>query len=224
MCGRAVTGDVSWQQYQEWMNLLRTPEEPIRPNFNVAPTTMNPIFVPDGTGMKGVMARWGLVPEWFHKPLSEMKFSTFNARSEDAAGKPTFRDAMRSQHCLVPAQGYYEWTGAKGNKTPHYISVSTNAPAFCFAGLYTKVGLPDFNGYTYTVLTEASQEPIEGLHHRMPIMISESSYSDWMESKTPLTDIKRVEPTRISYHAVGAEVGKVHNNEPSLIEANPSLI
>lgn len=88
MCGRAVTGDVTWQQYQEWMNLIRTPGDPIRPNFNVAPTTMNPIFVPDGEGMKGVMARWGLVPNWFKKPLAEMKFTTFNARSEEAPENP----------------------------------------------------------------------------------------------------------------------------------------
>jgi len=219
MCGRAVTGDVSWEQYHEWMSLVRVPSDLIRPSFNIAPTTMNPIFIPDGERMQGVMARWGLIPHWFNKPLSEMKFSTFNARSEDAASKPTFRDAMRSQHCLVPVQGYYEWTGAKGNKTPYYISVSTNAPAFCFAGLYTEVKLPDFVGYSYTILTEASKEPIEGLHHRMPVMIDESAYDDWMSSKTTLADITRVDPSRISFHEVGAKVGNVRNNEPSLIDA-----
>ncbi|MGE4612223.1 MAG: SOS response-associated peptidase [Paracoccaceae bacterium] len=219
MCGRAVTGDVNWEQYHEWMNLLREPDAPVKPNFNNAPTTMNPIFIPDGDGIQGVMARWGLIPNWFHKPLSEMKFSTFNARSEDAASKPTFRDAMRSQHCLVPAQGYYEWTGVKGNKTPYYISVLTNAPAFCFAGLYTEVKLPGFVGYSYTVLTEGSQDPIKGLHHRMPVIIDEGSYDDWLGSETALTNITRIESSRFSFHEVNAKVGNVRNNEPSLIAA-----
>ena len=218
MCGRTVTGDVSWELYHKWMNLLQEPDDPVRANFNIAPTTMNPIFIPDRAGIKGVMGRWGLIPHWFHKPLSEMKFSTFNARSEDAASKPTFRDAMRSQHCLVPVQGYYEWTGAKGNKTPYYISVSTNAPAFCFADLYTEVKLPDFVGYTYTVLTEGSEEPIKGLHHRMPVMIDESAYYDWLGSGTALTNITRIEPSRISFHEVDAKVGNVRNNDPSLID------
>ena len=219
MCGRAVTGDVTWEQYHEWMDLLQEPEEAVRSNFNIAPTTMNPIFIPDGERIKGVMARWGLIPHWFNKPLSEMKFSTFNARSEEAASKPTFRDAMRSQHCLVPVRGYYEWTGKKGDKTPYYISVSTNAPAFCFAGLYTEVRLPDFVGCTYTVLTEASKAPIEGLHHRMPVMIDEGSYDNWLASKASLSDITRVESSRISFHEVGVKVGNVRNNDASLIDA-----
>jgi len=217
MCGRTVTGDVTWEQYHEWMSLFRVPTEPIRPNFNIAPTTMNPIFVPGDEGLQGVMGRWGLVPHWFQKPISDMKFSTFNARSEDAASKPTFRDAMRSQHCLVPVRGYYEWVGSKGNKTPYYISVSTNAPAFCFAGLFTKVELPDFVGYTYTILTEPSKEPIEKLHNRMPVMVDENSYTDWISSRAALSIIERVKPSRISFHKVDARVGNVRNNEPTLI-------
>ncbi|MDP2346344.1 MAG: SOS response-associated peptidase family protein, partial [Gammaproteobacteria bacterium] len=32
-----------------------------------------------------------------------------NARSEEAAGKPTWRQSMRSMRCLMPARGWYEW-------------------------------------------------------------------------------------------------------------------
>ena len=47
-------------------------------------------------GMRQVAtARWGLIPRWWRKPLVEMKASTFNARSEEAAQKPMFRDAFR---------------------------------------------------------------------------------------------------------------------------------
>lgn len=216
MCGRAVIGDVGWPQYFEWMNLLSVPETPIRQSWNVAPTTINPIFIPGNGGIIGEMARWGLVPEWFYKQLKELKFATFNARSEEAASKPTFRHAMQHSHCLVPVKGYYEWTGPKGHKTPYFISASTNAPGFCMAGLYTKVSLPDFEGYTYSVLTEAASGPLQELHPRVPVMLDESAYTGWISGE-PLANLPRIAPARLQLHKVGKPVGKVGNDGPELI-------
>lgn len=219
MCGRTVTGDVSWEQYHAWLNITRDPDAiDLQPRYNNAPTTINPVFIPDGVNLRGVSARWGLVPHWFSAPVAQMKYATFNARSEDAASKPSFRDAMRGQHCLVPVQGYYEWKGPKGAKTPYLVTVQTNAPAFCLAGLYSKINLPDFQGYTYTVLTEASRAPIADLHNRMPVMLDEHSYDDWLAADTPLTAIKRVDPARIRCQRVGNAVGNVRNDGPSLIK------
>ena len=65
--------------------------------------------------------RWGLVPSWWKKPLRDLP-STFNARAETVAEKPMFRSAFKSRRCVIPAPGFYEWTGAKGAKTPHYFS------------------------------------------------------------------------------------------------------
>jgi len=216
MCGRTVIGDVDWPQYFEWMNILSAPDTPIRQSWNVPPTTVNPIFIPGQGGLVGELARWGLVPEWFHKPLKELKFATFNARSEEAAGKPTFRNAMRHGHCLVPAKGYYEWKGPKGHKTPYYVSVTTNAPGFCMAGLYSRVSLPDFDGFTYSILTESSTGALHDLHPRVPVMLDESAYKGWIDGQN-LSEIKRVEPERINIQQVGYAVGKVGNDGPELI-------
>ena len=62
--------------------------------------------------------RWGLVPSWWKKPLRELP-STFNARAETVAEKPMFRAALEARRCLIPASGFYEWTGKPGAKTPH---------------------------------------------------------------------------------------------------------
>lgn len=56
-----------------------------------------------------VVGRWGLLPWWFKKPLAEFRLSTNNARSEELAGKPTFKDPWaRGQRCIIPADWFDE--------------------------------------------------------------------------------------------------------------------
>lgn len=51
--------------------------------------------------------RWGLVPHWWKE--TKPPRSSFNARLEEAAAKPMWRDAFRRSRCLIPAEGWYEW-------------------------------------------------------------------------------------------------------------------
>jgi putative SOS response-associated peptidase YedK len=52
--------------------------------------------------------RWGLIPSWAKDPSVAARM--INARSETAATKPAFRDALKSRRCLIPADGFYELT------------------------------------------------------------------------------------------------------------------
>jgi putative SOS response-associated peptidase YedK len=81
-----------------------------------------------------VPMRWGLIPAWWAKSLKEIP-ATFNARAESVADKPMFRDAFRGQRCIIPASGFYEWTGDKGNKQPHLFTAADGSPILAFAGL-----------------------------------------------------------------------------------------
>src|SRR4051812_29346769 len=56
--------------------------------------------------------RWGLIPGWWKKSPKEMP-ATFNARAESVADKPMFRNAFKGRRCIIPASGFYEWTGDK---------------------------------------------------------------------------------------------------------------
>ncbi len=68
--------------------------------------------------------RRGFAPSWWKKPLRELP-ATFNARAETIAEKLMFRSAFAASRCIIPASGFYEWTGAKGAKTPHYFRRAT---------------------------------------------------------------------------------------------------
>jgi len=220
MCGRYATGPVTWADYRDWLHLTAPAADETDPTerYNVAPTTKAPIVAAGEQGRVGRMARWGLIPHWFAKPIAEMKFSTFNARSEDAAAKPMFRDAIKHGRCLVPAIGYYEWTGPKGAKTPFFISVERNAPAFCFAGVRSFATLPDFEGETFSILTRPPEDPIAHIHNRMPIILDESAFDAWLEGAAS-DQVGRVDPSRLRFHPVGRAVGNVRNDRPELIKA-----
>jgi putative SOS response-associated peptidase YedK len=66
-----------------------------------------------------------------------MRLATFNARVEGVEAKPTFRNAFKSRRCIIPASGFFEWTGPKTDRTPHYFS-DTDGQILAFAGLWDR--------------------------------------------------------------------------------------
>lgn len=99
-----------------WTNVLK--EWPlVNLSYNVTPTSMIAGF----RTSSGELMRWGMIPPWAKE--FDSKYSTFNARIETVVDKPTFRNAWKkSQHCLIPMAGYYEWCGEKSRKQPYYIT------------------------------------------------------------------------------------------------------
>ena len=71
--------------------------------------------------------RWSLMPAWWKKSPKEVP-ATFNARAEAVAAKPMFRTAFKERRCIVPASGFFEWTGEKGAKQPHLFTAADGSP------------------------------------------------------------------------------------------------
>lgn len=54
-----------------------------------------------------IVGTWGLIPSWSKTPV--LKYSTNNCRSEEAANKPSYRDAWhKGQRCIIPAVSFDE--------------------------------------------------------------------------------------------------------------------
>src|SRR6202011_5220497 len=104
---------------------------PWPPRYNIAPTH-DVLAARNDDKNEIVRLRWGLVPYWARDLSIGQKL--INARAETLAEKPAFRDALQRRRCIIFADGFYEWTGGKGKKQPHRITVDDGAP-FAFAGL-----------------------------------------------------------------------------------------
>jgi putative SOS response-associated peptidase YedK len=98
------------------------------PRYNIAPSAI--VGVVKGAAQDRVFAptRWGLIPHW-----SREDKGVPNARAETVATTPWFRDAFKKRRCLIPADGFYEWVGAKGKKQPYHFRLK-GSPVFAFAG------------------------------------------------------------------------------------------
>jgi len=80
------------------------------PRYNIAPSQPVGIIRQDPSTPKRhfSLARWGLIPSWASD--ASIGFKTINARSETVASKPAFRDAFTGRRCLLPADGFFEWS------------------------------------------------------------------------------------------------------------------
>ena len=83
-------------------------DEDWSPRYNVAPTQPVPVIRqnPKEPIREMSLMRWGLVPSWTKDP--SVAAGMINARSETAATKPAFCDAMKSRRWVNPADGFYE--------------------------------------------------------------------------------------------------------------------
>ena len=104
------------------------------PRFNIAPTQPIPVIRqnPKEPVRELSLMRWGLIPSWAKD--SSAAAQMINARSETAATKPAFRDAVKSRRCLIPADGFYEWMRTGKAKQPYCFEVN-EGELFAFAGI-----------------------------------------------------------------------------------------
>jgi len=221
MCGRFAVGDPEVAAWEGWLE-APMPDADARPapSWNVAPTDPALILALDREGARRIRtARWGLVPHWWKKPLAEMKAATFNARSEEAAEKPMFWTAWQHARCLVPALGYYEWTGKAGAKQPWFISMERNTPGICFAGLWARAEVDGALLESFTILTCPAGTATRDLHPRQPVILAEAAWADWLAEGDPEGRLMQAQAQeRITWQMVDRAVGNTRNDGPELIE------
>ena len=155
-----------------------TPNFPAR--YNIAPTQDIPVICVDKEGNRIFrLMRWGLLPHFVKDPKA---FPTLiNARSEEVLSKPSFRNAMKWRRCLIPADGFYEWTGPKGGKRPFLLHPKHGTP-IAFAGIYER-WKDAASGHmdTVAILTCPANGIVAALHDRMPAVLPPEHFAAWLD-------------------------------------------
>ena len=222
MCGRFARKSTQ-QVLADWFGVELEDMPWFAPTYNAAPQSAQPVvrLNRDSGGREVAVLRWGLVPFWAKD--AKLGYSTFNARAEEVAAKPVFREALKRRRCLVPADAFYEWQRIDPKtKRPYAIGLRSGEP-YAFAGLWERWQPKDGAPLeTFTVLTTDPNELMETIHNRMPVILEPRDYSRWLDSSDPARppiDLLRPYPAeKMRSWPVSERVGTVRNNDAELLE------
>ncbi|MFW5680767.1 MAG: SOS response-associated peptidase [Pseudomonadota bacterium] len=221
MCGRYLLYSSTDSLARAFGLDLDTPPN-LEPRYNVAPT-QEVVIVKAVEGARRLeRARWGLIPAWAKDASLGAKM--INARSETVHEKPAFRQAFRARRCLVPADGFYEWTTEKGAKQPWLLEPASGGP-IGFAGLFERWQSPE--GETIqscTILTTEASADIHHLHHRMPVILAPDDHEAWLSgpAEGARTLLRAAPVGTLRFRRVDKRVNKVEHDDPGLIAEAPS--
>jgi putative SOS response-associated peptidase YedK len=192
-----------------------------RPRYNVAPTQNHFIVRIKYENREVLPATWGLVK--IGSKDASMAARTINARSETVETRGAFRDAFRERRCVVPADGFFEWTGAKTARQPTWFH-REDGGLILFAGLYEawqkEQGVWQT---TFTILTTSANRLLESYHDRMPVILADRDADDWMDPRMPDPHaLKRLlvpaPADLLTATPVSPDVNNVDNDSPELLQ------
>lgn len=200
MCGRYVM--VSSVKRIEERFKVKTPHpELYTPDVNKSVGEIAPVIT--GTAPETLQFfQFGFSPSWAKKQCY-----LFNARSEGdlnkendplyhgAKGitqKPMFRNAIRSQRCLVIADAFVEGPALEKLNRPYVVYRIDGQRPFALAGIWDQ-WTDKTSGeivHSFAILTTTANKLLQNIGHpRSPVMLSPEDEQIWLNTKSPLADV-----------------------------------
>ncbi|MDB5763039.1 MAG: hypothetical protein JWQ21_2034 [Herminiimonas sp.] len=226
MCGR-ITQHRPKKIYEEELgwdaDAVESSENSERPpSYNTPPGTSPWMMYRFHEGKNMIDAvRWGYRPSW----ASEKGIPTaINARIEKAATGRYFRHMWKSGRAIVPADGWYEWTGEAGHKQPWYIRLKTDRPMFMTAIANFKPHQEQSEGSGFVIVTAASDAGMVDVHDRRPVVLAPEDAQLWLDPDLPqeqaehLARAMALPAEAFDWYQVSKEVNRTGNNDRHLIE------
>jgi len=144
------------------------------------------------------LLKWGLIPSWVKttENANDIRYKTFNARSESIDSKPSFSGSFRSKRCLIPVKGFFEWQHIGAKKIPWYIHRADD-DIISFAGLWdewveSRTG-EIFN--TFSIITTDANDLMAVIHNskkRMPVILDKSTESRWIDLSSNQAEVSQL--------------------------------
>lgn len=149
--------------------IMIVPRQNIRPGQN--------ILVCDHKRRLSEM-RWGMLPVGRVNARGRPVMETIvNVRSETVFEKSAFLGMAR---CLVPADGWYEWTGRRRKKTAWRIS-RADGQLMALAAVCDFWTAPDGSRLAQVAtLTCVPSDDVRDIHDRMPVILRPEQLATWL--------------------------------------------
>lgn len=211
MCGRFVLFvDSEFYPRFHLANAVR-----INPRYNISPSQDSWIILKRENSMKVSPMRWGF--EMRSKNTNIQNRFVFNARVETIDTKYIFKKAFKTQRCIVPASGYYEWKKEGKKKLPYYI-FNPYDRYISMAGIFRE--FEDNEGrrkHCFCVVTTRACEKVSDIHERMPFILRKDQENKWLDSSSLACNTDFQADSNLAFYQVSLEVNSPRNDYEELI-------
>jgi putative SOS response-associated peptidase YedK len=217
MCGRFDQSETArhYAMLMGWLDAVYDSES--APTTNAAPGSYHPVMhVQDGERRVDDVF-WGYRAKWAEGKVPV----SINARMDKLANRYWSR-LVKKGRGIVPAEGWYEWTGEKGHKQPWHIHRKDGAPLFM-------VALANFGTFEehraeagFVIVTDDASGGMLDLHDRRPVVLEAADAQLWLDPDLPpeqaLELVRRsaVPADRFEWYKVSTAVNRVGSNGPRI--------
>ncbi|MGE3960947.1 MAG: SOS response-associated peptidase [Dehalococcoidia bacterium] len=192
MCGRfsLTPENVEFVAAQLGISPSEVFEEHYIPRWNIAPMQEHWVVTAEREERVPHHATWGLVNWWEKERRAGAKH--INVRAETIESTRASREAFQVGRCIVPADGFFEWTGDAKSRRPFWFH-RPDESVFAFAGLQVSARIHGEAAAmrTFTIVTTEANALVANIHDRMPVILPDAEAIDaWLHADEPVERLK----------------------------------
>ncbi len=195
------------------------------PRFNAAPSQLLPVITSENTNGFSFFY-WGIAPKWSRNKTISSKL--INTAKDDLNKKLTYRKALASHRCLVPADGFYCWKSiGKKSRIPYRIFLNQEIP-FYMAGLWEEYqDESDEIVHTFSIVTTPANDLLATVCKVMPAILPDHNVSAWLDQNSSTDDLlEMLQPypsEQMGMYTVSPLINSVQLDLPSMIRPAPPV-
>ena len=211
MCGRFA----SYKNLNKLKNIFNITNSDfnITQSYNISPGQNVNIILSYKLENYLLESNWGYT---FINSNTQNKQMVINSRIETINSKLLFKDSFLKRKCIIPANGYFEWSQKEGEKKPYLIKLGDGELIY-FAGVWRKEKYNDDKRRVFSIITKAANKKINEIHHRMPVVLNANNAQDYLETKDNNLIFDNFEDVDLNFSEVSKYVNNPKNNDEKCI-------
>ena len=211
MCGRFA----SYKNLNKLKNIFNVSNSDfnITQSYNISPGQDVNIILSYKFENYLLSSNWGYN---FINSKTQNNQSVINSRIETINSKLLFKDSFLKRKCIIPANGYFEWSQQEGEKKPYFIQLGASELIY-FAGVWRKEKYNDDKRRVFCIITKAANSKINKIHHRMPVVLNTNNAQDYLETKDNDLIFNNYEDVNLNITEVSKYVNNPKNNDEKCI-------
>ena len=211
MCGRFA----SYKNLNKLKNIFNITNSDfnITQSYNISPGQNVNIILSYKLENYLLESNWGYT---FINSNTQTKQMVINSRIETINSKLLFKDSFLKRKCVIPANGYFEWSQKEGEKKPYLIQLGCGELIY-FAGVWRKEKYNDDKQRVFSIITKAANKKINEIHHRMPVVLNPNNDQDYLETKNNNLIFDNFEDVDLNFSEVSKYVNNPKNNDEKCI-------